>query len=527
MKSLIKIAYSNLLLLSFLFFSVSSCVKKMESLNTDEKLFSDINASLDYAEGGVLLPLMMNRIVATVTGLQTAQNLMADSYAGYLESPTPFLNNANTMTYFMVDGWMNGAWTTSTNGVMNQWLEMKNYGFETKYPDLYAIGVIVKVFAAHRLVDAFGPYPYTKYGQGTNVEFDSEETAYNAFFEELEKAVATLKAAEAADPNIDKAKFARWDKSSLGGEYTNWIKLANTLRLRLALRISLVNPAKAKTEAEKAVRTENGGLLSALSFAVTPVNANPYYTFNYNWTDCRLSASVETYLKGFNDPRLPVYAVPATDAAVTGQIKGIRPGVAKPNKNVYLSYSAQNVTATSPVKIMDVAESYFLMAEGKLKGRDMNTAKSIQQLYEDGIRASFAANGVSGADNYILGTTTQAPYVDPKNTVNNSAPLTDITVKWDDAASAEKKLERIITQKWIAVFPEGGESWAEFRRTGYPKMYPVKISNNPDLPVGAYIKRYTYGTVVTTTSQAAVNAAIVAYLNNRNSAAERIWWDVK
>ncbi len=513
--------------IAVLLMATAACTDKMDGLNVDKKWLSNDDAQIDYAEGGILIPGMLNKIVLTTTGLQTGQNLLADSYAGYLEPPTPFRNNSNTQTYDMVANWMNAAYKGSTDGVMNPWLEMKNLGFDQKYPDLYAIALIIKVFAAHRLVDNFGPYPYTGYGTGNDVQFDSEEVAYDAFFKELDEAVTVLKETEANDPNTDKIRFARWDVSSLGGEYTNWIKLANTLRLRLALRISYVNPQKAKIEAEKAVKAENLGVLSDLSFSVTPVGSNPYYTFNFNWTDSRLSASVETYLKGFNDPRLPAYALPAEDASVSGQIKGIRPGVEKPNKDLYLKFSAMNVQITSPVKIMDGAESYFLLAEGKLKGWNMNTSKTVQQLYEDGIKSSFKLNGVSGADAYLLSTGTQAPYVDPKNHDNDSPALTDITPKWDDAASDEKKLERIITQKWITVFPEGVEGWSEFRRTGYPKLYPVKVSKNPDLPLGTFIKRYIYGPVVTTTNPEAVNKAVADYLNGRNSAAERIWWDVR
>ncbi len=261
MKYLINKNNFKLLCLSLLFFAVASCTKDFKGLNQDTKLISDADLMQDANEGGFLLPTMMNNIVSTTTDVQTQQNLQSESYAGYLEAPTPFLNNENTMTYFMVNQWGN-SWNTSTNGVMNNWLLMSKRGFEEKYPDLFAIATIMKVNAAHRLVDVFGPYPYTKYGQGAEVSFDSEEEAYNAFFEDLDKSVKALLAAEAADPNADMARFKKWDRSTFNGEYTKWIRLANTLRLRLAMRISVVSPAKAKTEAEKAVNPANGGVLS-------------------------------------------------------------------------------------------------------------------------------------------------------------------------------------------------------------------------------------------------------------------------
>lgn len=504
----------------------SSCTDYMATLNQDKKLITDQDLRQDANEGGILLPSMMNRIVSTTTSVQTQQNLQAESYAGYLESPTPFLNNENTMTYFMVDGWNNTAWNTSTRGVMDQWLQMWKKGYHTKYPDLYAIALIIKVAAAHRLVDTFGPYPYTKYGTGAEVSFDSEEEAYNAFFKELQEAVTALNAIESTNPNADQTRFAKWDKSSLKGEYRNWIKLANTLRLRLAMRISKVNPGKARTEAENAVRTDQGGLLTDVSFTVTPTSANPYYTMANAWSDTRLAAPVETFLKGFGDPRLPLYALPATDPGAGGQIKGIRPGVEKPAKDRYQFFSLPNVAINAPVKQVDAAESYFLLAEGKLKGWDMNTSLTVQQLYEEGIRTSFKATGAAGVEAYLQSTGTQIAYVDPKNPANNAGPMTDISVKWEEGDSPERKLERIITQKWIALYPEGTEAWSEFRRTGYPRLYPVMVSRNADLPQGTFIKRLTYPSAVTNSSGEAVNAAIQAHLGGKNSAATPIWWDV-
>jgi len=122
--------------LIFLMSAAAGCTDYMETLNQDQKRITNRDLTQDANEGGILLPGMMNRIVSTTTSVQTQQNLQAESYAGYLESPTPFLNNENTMTYFMVDGWNNTAWNTSTQGVMDQWLQMWKKGYQTKYPDL-------------------------------------------------------------------------------------------------------------------------------------------------------------------------------------------------------------------------------------------------------------------------------------------------------------------------------------------------------------------------------------------------------
>lgn len=292
------------------------------------------------------------------------------------------------------------------------------------------------------------------------------------------------------------------------------------------MHLSLVKPDLAKKEAEEAVDPANGGVITSDigSFSIKPANTNVYYTMSNAWGDCRLAAPIQTYLQGFNDPRLAVYALPAEDPDLGGKIEGIRPGVEKTSKAVYQDFSLPNFQTNSNMKQLDVAESYFLRAEGALRG--WNMGGTAEEFYEEGVKASFQENGVSGADAYLQGTTTMAAYVDPKNADNNSPAITDEVVKWEDGASFDKKLEKIITQKWIAMYPEGTEAWVEFRRTGYPKLYPVMVSNNPDLPLGTFIKRLTYPPTVTNASQAAVDAAVAKDLNGKDSPAEKLWWEV-
>lgn len=522
-----QILYVCLITVGTLFFA--SCTDKDINVDpariTDEQLMADANA------GGYLLPNMMYNIVPTTTTLQTVQNLQADSYSGYLETPTPFLNNQNTTTYFMVTGWNQNAWNTATQNVMDNWFLMRRNGVDTAYQDLYSIALIIKVAAMHRVVDTFGPYPYVHYGESSNIEFDSVEDIYNAFFSELDQAVETLTQAETDNPDADVVRFQRWDVSSLGGEYTNWIKLANSLRLRLAMRIVDVNPQLAQQQAERAVSTADGGLgVLDREFEIVAASGNPYFTFTRDWSDTRLAASIETYLKGFNDPRLEAYALPAADPLVTGEtsrdrIKGIRPGVERPAKERYVNFSEPNFTAASPVKQISLAEGFFLRAEGVLRGWDMGGG-TAQEFYEQGIAASFNYYGVSGLDEYLAGTTSQISYVDPRNTANNSAPVSTVTVQWNEAASFEEKLEKIITQKWVACYPEGTEAWSEFRRTGYPKMYPVMISYSADLPLGTFIKRLTYPQSVYSSSGSAVNNAVNNFLGGNDSPATPLWWDV-
>ncbi len=525
MKKYIKIITIKLFFCCTLVLIAPSCTKDFEGLNVNKGHISDDDLKKDGAEAAFLLPVMMNNIISTTTSVQTQQNLQAESYAGFLEAPSNFLGNVNTTTYMTRGIWAN-SYNVSVNGIMNNWLTLKQKGFDVKYPDLYAIALILKVAAGQRLVDTFGPFPYSKFGDSAEPKFDSPQQAYAAMFVDLQQAVSSLLAAEKTNPDFDVARFKKWDRSSLNGEYTKWIKLANTIRLRMAIRISVADAAKGKTEGEKAVLPENGGLLDAVtgSFTVSPSSGtNPYFTMTTAWSDTRISAAVVTYLQGFGDPRLPIYALPGNDPVLNNTYRGIRPGVERPTKSVYENYSKYNVTENGRVKVFDVAESYFLKAEGVLRGWNMG-ASTAQQLYEEGIKTSIAANGTGGADLYLQSTTTQLPYVDPKRPDYNSPPLTTNVVKWDEGASFETKLEKIITQKWIALFPEGTEAWAEFRRTGYPKQYHIMAPQNPLLPLGTFIKRLTYPTAVVTASQAAYNEAVTAYLGGKEDESVKFYW---
>lgn len=511
--------------LGLLLFIAPSCTKDFDGINVNTGHISDADLAKDGAEAAFLLPVMMNNIISTANNVQTQQNLQAESYAGYLETPTPFIGNVNPTTYVTRGIWPN-SYNLSTNNVMNNWLSMSKKGYDIKYPDLYAIALIMKAAAAQRLVDTFGPYPYSKYGNTAEPKFDSPAEAYAAIFVDLDKAVSALLKVEAANPNADVARFAKWDRSTFKGEYKKWIRLANTLKLRMAIRIAAIDPAKGRAEAGKALLPANGGVIGEEtgSFAVTPVNGvNPYFTITNAWQDTRVSAAVVTYLQGFGDPRLPVYVLPATDPVLKGSYRGIRPGVEKPTKLFYVNYSKYNVQEAAPVKIVDVAESFFLRAEAALRGWNVGGG-TAEQWYENGIRASIKAAGATGADAYLQSTSIQLPYADPKRPEYSSPPLTDVTVKWNEAASFEQKLERIITQKWIALFPEGSEAWAEFRRTGYPKLYHIMVPKNPRLPLGTFIKRLTYPVIVATSSKATYDAAVTAYLGGRDDEDVKFYW---
>ena len=127
---------------------------------------------------------------------------------------------------------------------------------------------------------------------------------------------------------------------------------------------------------------------------------------------------------------------------------------------------------TLPQPVMYAAEAAFLRAEGELKGWDMKG--DAETFYERGIRLSFEEFKVTGVDEYLADDESKpGNYVDPNHSADSYSNLSTITIKWDKNATPEEMLERVLTQKWIALYPDPLNGWSDFRRTGFPKIFPV------------------------------------------------------
>ena len=176
---------------------------------------------------------------------------------------------------------------------------------------------------------------------------------------------------------------------------------------------------------------------------------------------------------------------------------------------------------------MNAAEVTFLRAEGALRNWAMGG--EARDLYEQGIRLSFEEKGVKGADEYIKDQTSQYPDVyTPPVGPGYTSKLSDITIMWEDGQpNFERNLERIIVQKWIAIYPLGIESWAEFRRTGYPKLMPVALNKSGgSIPEGTWIRRLPYPAEEYSLNRTNVTAA-VGMLNGPDTGGTPVWWDNK
>ncbi|MBN9351866.1 MAG: SusD/RagB family nutrient-binding outer membrane lipoprotein [Chitinophagaceae bacterium] len=453
---------------------------------------------------------------------QTVQNLYADLYAQYFALNT---TSFQTDRYVMNDGWLPRLGVVTYVFAVPQ---LKTIMDNTdSLSGESALANIMWVYAFHHLTDYFGPVAYLKAGEPiSSIPYDSQETIYRDFFKRLDAAVKVLKSS--SQSNV----FGNSD-IIYGGDITKWIAFANTLKLRLALRVSNVLPDLAKQEAESAVA----------SGVMTDVNQSAWILKTLNGSDGNgltriasfhefsMSSTMASYLKGYSDPRLSVYYQPTiTD----GNFRSIRNGTpatdltnpfnSGANTSNVGTYWVQwvngawvpNLTAKQPV--MYAAEAYFLRAEGALNGWNMGGA--AQDLYEQGIKTSLKEWKITDpviVNNYIQSTATPAAPGD----FYNSPAVSTAPVLWSSDENVER--EQIGIQKWLATYPDGMEGWASFRRSGYPKMYPVIETDNTDLPQGTFIQRLPYPSSERITNSAELDKGI-QLLGGPDKVSTPLWW---
>lgn len=505
--------------LAMLALVLAGCTGNFEEFNTDRTGISD--ADLDIITA--FKPLQ-RRIFDEY---QTAQNLSADAFAGYMMCPTPFKTDYN-LNYSLVDAWNRNGFNSMYTYIFAPINKIAATGTRTRSPDLWAIALIIKVEAMHRVTDKFGPIPYSQVGRSVvTTPYDDQQSVYRQFFLELDTAVASLEAFRQAHPE---EKPFRDHDLIYAGDYAQWIKFANSLRLRLAMHIVKADETMARLEGEKAL-SHTGGLMAepADDAAITvTTGTSDLYMITHDWEDNRLNATLTSYLTGLQDPRLTLYASPATDPLFAGQYIGIRIGADILSKDDYKTYASLNTSTTflplKPQQLMCAAESWFLKAEAALRG--WTGAGDAQTNYEKGITVSMEQWGATLGDYLDDATRHQAAYTDPKNAVNNSPALSTVTVKWADNDSNEEKLARIITQKWLAMFPEGQEAWTEFRRTGYPALFPV-VNNKSQgtIDTQTQVRRLSYPQNEYSTNTAAITGAL-QLLGGPDTGGTRLWWDV-
>lgn len=509
------------------FLSASSCTAWFDNIPPYEATEEQLKG--DNVIVGAFFPQLQRNVISTHNNqFQLSQNLVGDIYSGYMAPCNGFNSNKNNSTYYFQDNWLNSPFEKVYAQAMGAFLEIRKATGADESSSIYQMAKIILVASMHRFTDMWGPLPYVAVGSGSmSTPYDSQEDVYRQFFAELDKAVEVLGQFVAVNP--DSRPMAEYDLV-YGGDFSKWIKFANSLRLRLAMRVAYVDPVLAQAEAEKAVANP-GGLIESNedNAAVESLGANSVtnqlYTMWATYGDIRMGATIESYLKGYDDPRLSKMFSKVKIGANEGYF-GIRTGIKITDKTSRQQFSCPNINEDSPIVWLNAAEVAFLKAEGALRGWNMGV--DAKDAYERGVRLSFEEWGAGSADSYLAdGTSRQANYVDPLSASYNISALSNITVKWNDADNKNAKLERIITQKWIALFPNGQEGWSEFRRTGYPKLFPVAVNESGGaVSTDVQVRRLPFARSEYTLNKENLDKAI-EMLGGQDTGGVRLWWDVE
>ena len=360
-----------------------------------------------------------------------------------------------------------------------------------------AVARILQAFFFHHITDRWGMVPYTEALQGREAlrpAYDDMSTIYSGMISTLEEAVSGM----GGEPVTGDIIF--------GGDMAKWAQFANTLKMRIALRMADVNGSLARTEFEEAI---NAGVITEdvmFPFQAAAAAENPWFTRFRTRTDYALSETMTDFMKPKGDLRVLQYGDPAPNfddgdgVREMNEIQGMPYGIENAGDitNAEISFPGQAIRAQdAPLPIFTMAEVHFAMAEAVERG--WSVSGTAQAHYEAGIQASWEQWGVYGDG------TDYAAYIAHPDVAYNSA-------NWQ---------QLIGEQKWVALFPYGYEAWAEWRRLGYPQLTPAPdpLNTTGEIPI-----RQAYPTSESELNSENYNSAVQS--QGADGLDTSLWWDV-
>lgn len=515
---------SKIIVAALMVATVTSCDKDFEEINQNPNSPTEVPASL-------LLPTVIRGAVYEMAGL-------AWNYGNVVMQHTAKIQFTNEDRY----NW--GPQSDPYQEFFGLLRDVNNiYKLSEEQGDKNYMGValVLKSWMFHVMTDTYGDLPYSQALQAKDAvnfpEFDTQEAIYAGIISDLRDANTLLgSSSESVSGDI-----------LYGGEISSWKKFANSLLLRIHMRLSDRNdPSTAMQSILNDPATfpifESNADQAAIEFLPDAPNQQPLYTTRSgSFDEFRLSERMEGTLKTINDPRLFVYAQPTTDSdaglvGVVDDYEGVPNGLADeealqyspsgdPTKGgsnfisrvgIMFACRACNVELASPIAaqvvLMSYSELQFVLAEARERG--FITSGDAATYYNNGVQASFdyyeSRLELAAKDN--------TAYNDLVNIVQPAASyFTQADVEY--TGTQEERLEKIGTQKWIALFFNGLESWADWRRTGYPTITPGPAAVISNVPT-----RFQYPTGVQALNLEAYQAAIAR--QGSDDLATRVWWDV-
>jgi len=343
------------------------------------------------------------------------------------------------------------------------------------------------------LTDAYGDIPYKEAGLKVTPAYNTQKEVYLGLLEDLKQAQILLNTSNGAVTGDLVYK----------GDVAKWKKFVNSLRLRIALRISDREPALAKQVVIEAT-TDTGGLISSnndifqFKYISSP-QQNPASAWFETRDDYRISKTLVDKLTGLSDPRLPVYAQLPSDVTIGKYVGGANglsnsdansQGFAKTSKpGTYF------LTSQSPAVIFSYSEVLFALSEAVARGYIQGDAELD---YNNAIIASLNQFGISNA-----------------TVITNY--LNQPSVKFDAVNYAKS----IGEQKWIAFFGQGLDAFAEWRRLDYP----VLVAGPATVLDGKIPSRFFYPGTEQSLNGISYKAAISS--QGKDLLTTKLWFDIK
>lgn len=384
----------------------------------------------------------------------------------------------------------NTIWKTFYEDVVSDARTIEKLAVQEENANMEGVGLVLQAYGYLVLTDMFGDIPFSEAIRADEAifspKYDKQQDVYTGVLAMLDKANGLFSA--------DGGTIIAGSDILYGGNWSNWQKFANSLKFRALMRISGKTDVSAQLTAlmNRPMFTSSSDEAKLVYLGADP-SANPIYETIVFGTrnEFKINSKMVDMLTALNDPRLEVYAQPNTDGEYRGKPAGIEN---VPNDE----YNYDNVSpigtfylqATAPGYFMSFSELSFLMAEAAQKGYISGDAATY---YNQGVTASFEANGLGGA---------AADY------------LAQATV----AYSAANGLQQIAEQNWMGLFCQGVEAWTEWRRTGFPALEPALEGAISEIP-----SRYTYPSIEQSVNKAAYEAAVAA--QGANLLTTKVWWD--
>ncbi|HSM64583.1 MAG TPA: SusD/RagB family nutrient-binding outer membrane lipoprotein [Gillisia sp.] len=424
------------------------------------------------------------------------------------------LNNTSYISFVYKEGsteWLfEEQYKTTVKSIVDLEAQLESSESPTAAADL-AIARIQKVLIFSRLTDAYGDIPYSEAGKGSleGIRFpayDKQSDIYANMLSLLESSAATL--------SLDGANSYGSADLLFGGDSLKWRKFANSLMLRLAMRMVKVDEDAAKSWATKAISggvMESNADIAFLQYENHPndggPNVNPLTkTFTSRGpTQIKISKTFMDFLKERNDPRISVLSSTVdgdTDPALQfGQdINDPTRSTANSKTNINIFGGSGVIVYDAPFFFQTYAEVEFMLAEAAERWGLADG--DVEGHYNSGVRAAMEYLSMYGEGGIISSTA-----IDDYLTANPFVPA--------------EALKMINEQYWVATFGNGLETFSNWKRSGYPQLVPIAVAEiltNGEIP-----RRFVYPGSERLNNPENVEAATTQ--QGGDALTTRMWWD--